>query len=63
MVAAVLKVSGGRGYFSKHLLADGELAFYDQECLWPQGVNRNMPSVQDWAMRMGLAIARLATWP
>ena len=56
----MLKVSCGRGYFSKHLIAKGVCMFYEQQILYPEGLNSRMPAIKEWSARMGLAISRLA---
>ena len=58
----MLKVSRGRGYFSKHLIAKSVCVFYEQQVLYPEGLNSKMPAIKEWSARMGLAISRLAFW-
>lgn len=62
VVAAILKCSRGRGYFSKFTCADGIQMFYDQCNLWPEGIHAGLPSIHEWKARMGLAAARLDAW-
>ena len=52
-MASILKASRGKGYYSKHLLAESVLAFYYKNKLWPQGLDEKLPSKQEWPMKMG----------
>lgn len=60
VVAAVLRASKGRGYFSKHLMDQAVRLFYNECELWPDGLREDLPAVREWSARMGVAIARLA---
>lgn len=61
-MACLLKVSRGRGYFSKHLIDKAVLQFYDNKNLWPDGLTSKLPACKEWSARMGLAISRLDIW-
>lgn len=61
VVAATLKASGGRGHFSKHLLAEAVHLFYSNFNLFPNGLPANLPAIEEWSAKNGQAIARLAT--
>lgn len=58
----MLRVSRGRGYFSKHLIDRGVRQYYTENNLWPNGVSETMPAIKEWSARMGLAISRLVPW-
>ena len=59
-MAAIISASGGRGYFSKFVMADAVLEFYKKHQLYPAGLNERTAAVQEWAMKSGTAMARLA---
>ena len=59
VVACLLRVSRGRGYFSKHMIDKAVLQFYDKKKLWPDGLTSKLPACKEWSARMGLAISRL----
>ena len=61
-MACLLKVSRGRGYFSKRLVEKSVLQFYDNKKLWPDGLSSKLPACKEWGARMGLAISRLDIW-
>ena len=52
----------GRGYLSKHLLADSVALFYKDSDLFPKGLDAGLPAVADWTAKQGVALARLVTW-
>ena len=58
-MASILKASRGKGYYSKHLLAESVVAFYSKNKLWPQGLDEKLPAIQEWPMKMGEGLARL----
>lgn len=62
MVAAILRASRGRGWYSKHLLADAIDEFYAKYSLYPAGMHSKLSCIEDWKEKMGLACARLAAW-
>ena len=61
VVCAVLNASGGRGYFSKHLMTQAIKAFYKKHDLFPSGLGDNIPAVSTWAEKQGEAVARLVS--
>ncbi len=62
VVAAILRASRGRGWYSKHLLADAIGEFYTKYNLYPPGMHSKLSCIEDWREKMGLACARLAAW-
>ena len=58
-VAALTRAAGGRGYYSKHLVASAILQFYQDHGLFPDGLCRTTPSVIDWAGKMALGLTRV----
>ena len=62
VVAAILRASRGRGWYSKHILADAIDEFYTKNNLYPSGMHSKLSCIEDWKERMGLACARLAAW-
>lgn len=61
-MAAVLRASRGRGWYSKHLLASAIDEFYMKYNLYPAGMHSKLSCIEDWKEKMGLACARLAAW-
>ena len=59
VVAAVLCASGGKAYYSKHVLQEAIIMFYDNNALWPSGLDGTIPACQNWAIKHGEALARL----
>ena len=59
VIAATLIASHGQGYYSKVLLADAILEFYDTNRLLPDGLTKTIPAVTDWAAKMGMGLSRL----
>ena len=58
-MAACIRASAGRGYFSKHLLADAIEVFYTENKLFPNGLRPGLPAIDEWVARNGQALARL----
>ena len=56
-------VTKGLGRFSCHILCQAMLVWFSEAKLFPKGVTRDMKCVQDWALRNGRTLQRLATWP
>ena len=57
----MLNASGGRGYFSKHLMTQAIKVFYKQHDLFPAGLGDNLAAVSTWAEKQGEAVARLVS--
>ena len=57
----MLNASGGREYFSKHLMTQAIKVFYKQHDLFPAGLGDNLPAVSTWAEKQGEAVARLVS--
>ena len=45
---------------SSFIIKEGILQFYEDNKIWPRGLNSRMECIQDWALMMGDAIKRLA---
>ena len=45
---------------SAYVIREAILKFYDDKKLWPRGLTSAMECIQDWALRMGDAIKRMA---
>ena len=61
-VKAVMLATRGRGRFSAHLLKHAILDFYEKHKLWPKGIVRSMSCIEQWSLKMGRALQRLAFW-
>ena len=61
-VEAVMRATKGRGRFSAHLLKIVIIQYYEKHKLFPKGMVGSMECVQTWALKMGLALQRLASW-
>ena len=61
-VEAVMRATRGKGRFSAHLLKHIILDYYERHRLWPKGIVRKMTCIENWALKMGLALQRLASW-
>ena len=46
---------------SSYVIREAILKFYDDKKLWPRGITSAMECIQDWGLRMGDAIKRMAT--
>lgn len=55
-------ISKGKGRFSSHILCQSILKFFSVERLYPKGMCAQMECVERWALRMGQALQRLASW-
>ena len=58
-MAACIRASGGRGYFSKYLLSDAVELFYKENNLFPNGLRPGLPAIDEWLAKNGQALARL----
>ncbi len=59
MLLAVVKGSAGRARLSELVLQRAILQFYSSNKLFPSGVVAELPSVQDWSLKVGKALKRL----
>ena len=59
VVAACMCASKGKGYFSKYIMTNGVVEFYKTNNLFPQGLHEKLPAMEDWAAKVGQALARL----
>ena len=59
-IFAVMMISQGSGRFSGQLLAHSIIKFYEDCGLFPDGVSSSMGVIQDWGLRQGNALQRLA---
>ena len=57
-----MRATLGRGRFSAHLLKAVIIQYYEKHNLFPKGMVSSMECVQAWALKMGLALQRLASW-
>ena len=57
-----MRATLGRGRFSAHLLRIVIIQFYEKHKLLPKGMVSSMECVQTWALKMGSALQRLASW-
>ena len=60
MLLAVVKGSQGRARLSEKVLQKAILHFYSSQKLFPSGVVAELPSVQEWSLKNGKALKRLA---
>ena len=61
IIEAVMLTSKGRGRFSSHILAAALLQFFSENKLLPKGMTVDMECVENWSLKTGRAIQRLAT--
>lgn len=61
-VEGIMRATRGRGRFSSHLLKIVIIQYYEKHKLLPKGMVSSMDCVQTWALKMGLALQRLASW-
>lgn len=59
----MMNASGGRGYYSKHLMTAAVVAFYGKSNLWPKGISERAPAIAEWSSKNGSAMARLVPCP
>ena len=57
-----MRATLGRGRFSAHLLKIVIIQYYERYKLFPKGMVGSMECVQAWALKMGSALQRLASW-
>ena len=62
MIEAIMVISQGKGRYSSHILCQSILKFFTVEGLFPKGMCSQMECVERWALRMGQALQRLASW-
>ena len=61
VLLAVIKGAKGASRVSAYVMQDALLRFYTKHKLFPSGVYAEIPAVQSWALKYGLAIKKLAT--
>jgi len=59
VLLAVVKGSAGRARLSDFVLQRAVLQFYSSNKLFPSGVVAELPSVQEWSLKVGKALKRL----
>ena len=62
-VYAVMASTPGRQHQSAHNIKEAILMFYSDIQLFPAGVLPEMPCVQNWALKCGVALRRLVHAP
>ena len=62
VIEAVMLVSKGKGRFSSHILAAATLKWFGVAKLFPKGCTEDMDCIQQWSLRQGRTLQRLATW-
>ena len=63
VVLATIKGACGRPRVSAHTLQQAILRFYTEANLYPSGVYSDIPAVQTWALKYGMAIKKLVLLP
>lgn len=61
VVLSVVKAMEGHSRVSAYVIQDALLSFYTEAKLYPSGVYREIPAVQDWALKYGVAIRKLVS--
>ena len=59
-ILAVVQGLEGHPRASAHILRDAILTFFTKHKLFPTGIYAEIPSVQDWALKHGQALKKLA---
>lgn len=63
VVLATIKGARGSPRVSAHTLQQVILRFYTEAKLYPSGVYSDIPAVQTWALKYGMAIKKLVPLP
>ena len=58
-----MKGSGGKSRLSAYVIRRAALEFYAKHHLFPAGIAAELPCVQDWGLRIGWALKKLAGAP
>lgn len=59
---AVIKGAQGAPRVSAYTMQDALLRFYTKHRLFPSGLYAEIPAVQSWALKYGLAIKKIVTF-
>ena len=63
VIYAAMKATAGNSRQSAYLLQQAVLAFYTECRLFPPGVVAELPCVQTWSLRIGVAVKRMVACP
>ena len=61
VLLAVIKGAKGSSRVSAYVMQDALLGFYSKYKLFPAGIYSEIPAVQSWALKHGLAIKKMVT--
>ena len=62
VILAAIRGSGGKPNLSAYTIQTALLQFFTEKSLFPPGVYADIPSVQSWALKYGVALKKLAAF-
>lgn len=61
VLLAVIRGAQGSSRVSAYVMRDALLGYYSKYKLFPTGIYSEIPAVQSWALKHGLAIKKMVT--